>query len=73
MTSIPDRLRMNLDDAAYNPTATQVDFLKRLTGLSDPDELRARVLDIQRRAYSIYPYPCIARFSFLESVCPVLL
>lgn len=71
MSNIPERFRVALDEAAYDPTPQQVHFLKRLTDLADSDELRSRVLDIQRRAYAIHPYPCIVRFSFLEYACLV--
>ncbi|KZV95790.1 hypothetical protein EXIGLDRAFT_834076 [Exidia glandulosa HHB12029] len=29
------------------------------TGITDNEELRQHILDIQRKAYEVYPYPCI--------------
>ena len=36
-------------------------FFKAQTGIEDEDKLKKHILDIQRRAYEVWPYPCIRR------------
>ncbi|VDC02710.1 unnamed protein product [Peniophora sp. CBMAI 1063] len=49
---------------AYSPSPDELEFLKIQTGITDEEQLKARVQDVQRRAYAVYPYVCIHRFAF---------
>ncbi|KAH8834003.1 hypothetical protein DL96DRAFT_1703630 [Flagelloscypha sp. PMI_526] len=40
-------------------------FLKQTTGITDTEELKKHILEIQAKAYSVNPYPCIRLFSFI--------
>ncbi|VDC02708.1 unnamed protein product [Peniophora sp. CBMAI 1063] len=54
------------NSTAYSPTPEELEFLKSQTGIADEAELERRVRDVQRRAYDVYPYVCIHRFSFIR-------
>jgi len=41
-------------------------FFKKQTGIEDTEELKDHILNVQREAYNIFPYPCIRSFSFLK-------
>ncbi|KAG0147797.1 hypothetical protein CROQUDRAFT_655816 [Cronartium quercuum f. sp. fusiforme G11] len=43
---------------------TDLEFFKQVTNISDPVELESRVLELAKRAYKIYPYPCIWGLKF---------
>ncbi|KAF8313789.1 hypothetical protein DL93DRAFT_1118380 [Clavulina sp. PMI_390] len=53
-----------LDTAIYNPAAESLDFL-HATITKDDEELRRIIFDVQREAYVVQPFPCIARYGFL--------
>ncbi|KAI6042649.1 hypothetical protein EDC04DRAFT_908308 [Pisolithus marmoratus] len=51
-------------DAALDPEV--LSFMKSLTGIQDNGELKAHILDVQKKAYAVYPYPCIGLLHFLN-------
>ncbi|QRV73733.1 hypothetical protein RhiJN_01747 [Ceratobasidium sp. AG-Ba] len=53
-----------LDESLYSLSDEELKFYLAWTGISDEDELKRHILDIQARAYKIFPYPCIRRLSF---------
>ncbi|KAI8985643.1 hypothetical protein BD414DRAFT_462227 [Trametes punicea] len=55
-----------LDPSLYSIDDEAMEFMKELTGIKDPEELRQHILGVQAEAYSIFPYRCIQRFSFLS-------
>ncbi|KAI0823142.1 hypothetical protein BC628DRAFT_1417830 [Trametes gibbosa] len=55
-----------LDESLYSIDDEALGFMKKQTGIEDPDELKKHILAVQAEAYAIYPYPCIRRFSFLS-------
>ncbi|KZV91243.1 hypothetical protein EXIGLDRAFT_615917, partial [Exidia glandulosa HHB12029] len=42
------------------------EFFKTQTGIKDDEKLREHILDVQRRAFAVWPYPCIRRFGFTK-------
>ncbi|KAI0757381.1 hypothetical protein C8Q80DRAFT_1090761 [Daedaleopsis nitida] len=58
-------LQSALDESLYNIEAGALEFMKSQTGIQDPDELKKHILAVQAEAYTIHPYPCIRRFSFV--------
>ena len=42
-----------LDESLYELTDEEESFLMRQTGISDPEELKKHVLDIQREVYAV--------------------
>ncbi|KAJ7467478.1 hypothetical protein FB451DRAFT_1352474 [Mycena latifolia] len=52
------------DDHHYVLDPAELAFLKAQTGVQDDEELKAHVLALQKKAYEVYPYPCIRRFGF---------
>jgi hypothetical protein len=45
-----------------------LEFFKSQTGISDDEELKKHILQVQEEAYNVHPYPCIWMFSFLRCV-----
>lgn len=39
--------------------APQLELFKRATGITDPVKLKAHLIDVQRTAFKVRPYPCI--------------
>ncbi|KAF8124084.1 hypothetical protein EV363DRAFT_1178416 [Boletus edulis] len=65
MVFTPDRKTAPpLDPNLYELDAESLTFFKSVTGIHDEDELKEHVLDVQRQAYGVVPYPCIRGFSF---------
>ncbi|EJF63731.1 hypothetical protein DICSQDRAFT_167780 [Dichomitus squalens LYAD-421 SS1] len=54
-----------LDPELLSLSDAESSFLRSTTSLND-DELRKRILDIQKRAYEEYPYPCVRAFHFVN-------
>ncbi|KAF7356402.1 hypothetical protein MVEN_00972800 [Mycena venus] len=54
------------DDPQYVLDPAELAFLKTETGIQDDDALKAHVLAIQKKAYEVYPYPCIRLFGFVR-------
>ncbi|KAI0639004.1 hypothetical protein C8Q77DRAFT_23133 [Trametes polyzona] len=55
-----------LDESLYALDDEASTFMKLQTGIEDPEALKRHILSVQAEAYSIHPYPCIRRFSFLS-------
>ncbi|KAH7906669.1 hypothetical protein BJ138DRAFT_1174876 [Hygrophoropsis aurantiaca] len=55
-----------LDKALYDVMVEPegISFLKTQTGITDNEELKAHILDLQAKAYAVEPYPCIRAFRF---------
>ncbi|PFH52913.1 hypothetical protein AMATHDRAFT_1651 [Amanita thiersii Skay4041] len=63
-TDTDTKQEFNLDVTLLSLDSEESEFFKSQTGIVDDEELRKHILDIQMRAYKVYPYPCIYRFSF---------
>ncbi|KDR76886.1 hypothetical protein GALMADRAFT_245992 [Galerina marginata CBS 339.88] len=59
-------LNAQLDNFLYSLDAEERDFFQQLTGIQDEDALREHILAVQAKAYEVYSYPCIRRFSFIR-------
>ncbi|TFK40028.1 hypothetical protein BDQ12DRAFT_680236 [Crucibulum laeve] len=57
-------LRPALDEGFYSLKPDELAFFKTQTGISDPEELKCHIIEVQKKAYEIYGYPCIRRFAF---------
>ncbi|KAF8586105.1 hypothetical protein K439DRAFT_1341562 [Ramaria rubella] len=55
-----------LDTRLYWMLDAEKEFFKVHTGIQDDEELKQHVLETQRLAYAVVPYPCIRLFSFLR-------
>ncbi|EJD41307.1 hypothetical protein AURDEDRAFT_115549 [Auricularia subglabra TFB-10046 SS5] len=55
-----------LDDAAFQLRPDEASFFKSQTGIDDDAQLKQHILDVQRKAYTVWPYPCIRRMAFLK-------
>ncbi|KDQ24625.1 hypothetical protein PLEOSDRAFT_1113876 [Pleurotus ostreatus PC15] len=55
-----------LDPKLYSLDEQEAAFFKSATGIQDEEELKKHILDVQAKAYAIFGYPCIRRFSFLR-------
>lgn len=55
-----------VDETAYSIREEEKNFFKLATGINDDEGLRKHICEIQARAYSIFPYPCIRAFYFLN-------
>ncbi|KAG8219067.1 hypothetical protein J3R82DRAFT_4824 [Butyriboletus roseoflavus] len=53
-------------DAAYALSPEQATFFKAQTGIDDDNDLRTHILEVQERAFKIFPYSCIRWFMFLQ-------
>jgi len=58
--------RPPLDASLYNLQEDEQDFYTQQTGITDPEELRKHILNVQAQAYEVYSYPCIRRFGFTK-------
>ncbi|KAJ7467480.1 hypothetical protein FB451DRAFT_1092690 [Mycena latifolia] len=54
------------DDHHYVLTPAELAFLKTQTGIQDDEELKTHVLALKKKAYEVYPYPCIRLFGFVK-------
>ncbi|KAG8717578.1 hypothetical protein FRC09_014059 [Ceratobasidium sp. 395] len=55
-----------LDESLYSLTPDELSFHQGWTGITDEAELKQHIISVQSRAYKIFPYPCIRRFSFTK-------
>ncbi|KAI9067915.1 hypothetical protein FKP32DRAFT_207472 [Trametes sanguinea] len=55
-----------LDPSFYSIDDEALEFMKTLTGITNPEELKRHIISVQAEAYAIYPYNCIRRFNFLS-------
>ncbi|KAA1474301.1 hypothetical protein DENSPDRAFT_824110 [Dentipellis sp. KUC8613] len=55
-----------LDNSLYKLEDEQKVFFKATTGITDDEELKKHILEVQARAYALRPYPCIQRFTFID-------
>ena len=44
---------LDLDPSIYNPSKESVDFFKKVTGISDDDELKQHIIDVQKDAWHV--------------------
>ncbi|PPQ77581.1 hypothetical protein CVT25_011373 [Psilocybe cyanescens] len=58
--------RPSLQPSRYNLQDDERRFFQLLTGIEDDAKLRDHILAVQAKAYQIYGYPCIRRFSFIK-------
>ncbi|CDO69705.1 hypothetical protein BN946_scf184851.g93 [Trametes cinnabarina] len=65
-TTKDGRVIQPLDPSFYSIDDEALEFMKKLTGIEDPEELKQHIMSVQREAYTIYPYNCIRRFNFLK-------
>ncbi|EJF56627.1 hypothetical protein DICSQDRAFT_157852 [Dichomitus squalens LYAD-421 SS1] len=55
-----------LDSSMYAPDEEEKAFMKATTGIQDDEELKAHILAVQAKAWTIYKYPCIRQFDFMR-------
>ncbi|KAF5373310.1 hypothetical protein D9615_007401 [Tricholomella constricta] len=55
-----------LDERFYGLSSDEFDFFKSQTGIKDEDAIKQHIITVQKKAYSIYGYPCIRFFSFTK-------
>ncbi|KAH9481460.1 Methyltransferase adrK [Psilocybe cubensis] len=58
--------RPSLDPSRYSLEEDERQFFALLTGINDEEELKKHILAVQEKAYQVYGYPCIRRFSFAK-------
>ncbi|EGO30024.1 hypothetical protein SERLADRAFT_359735 [Serpula lacrymans var. lacrymans S7.9] len=56
-----------LDERLYVLKPEASAFFKSHTGIHDDDALKSHILDVQAKAYKIFPYPCIRFLGFTET------
>ncbi|KAI0320558.1 hypothetical protein OF83DRAFT_567380 [Amylostereum chailletii] len=54
----------SLDTSLYNLGEQESIFLKQQTGIQDDEGLKEHILDLQAKAFAVYPYPCIRYFEW---------
>ncbi|TFY61382.1 hypothetical protein EVG20_g7080 [Dentipellis fragilis] len=54
-----------LDSSLYKLEDEQKVFFKATTGITDDEDLKKHILNVQAKAYALRPYPCIQRFTFI--------
>ncbi|RDB23458.1 Methyltransferase ausD [Hypsizygus marmoreus] len=55
-----------LTEEFYSLAEDEYQFFKSQTGIEEPEELKAHIIAVQKKAYEIYGYPCIRSFSFIK-------
>ncbi|KAG9122137.1 hypothetical protein FRC07_001614 [Ceratobasidium sp. 392] len=55
-----------LDESAYSLAPDELEFYQSTTGITNEVELKRHIIDIQTKAYKIFPYPCIRGFMFTK-------
>ncbi|KAH9921694.1 uncharacterized protein BXZ73DRAFT_91724 [Epithele typhae] len=65
-TPIRDSWVANADFRSLNLDETEREFLKAKTGIQTDEALKQHVLDVQREALVVHPYPCIVVFAFTK-------
>ncbi|TFK32152.1 hypothetical protein BDQ12DRAFT_659538 [Crucibulum laeve] len=58
------KLKPLLDEGFYSLKPHELAFFKSQTGIHDPEDLKQHIIGVQKKAYEVYGYPCIRRFSF---------
>jgi hypothetical protein len=53
-----------LDPSVLSLSEEEADFFKSQTKIVGDEELRNHIIDVQKKAYAVYPYRCIQTFSF---------
>ncbi|KIJ29314.1 hypothetical protein M422DRAFT_188570, partial [Sphaerobolus stellatus SS14] len=48
----------------YDPTQEEVEWMKKVTGIQDEEELKNHALKTQAQGLAVFPYPCLKRFVF---------
>ena len=66
MAAMFDHVAFPLDEKLYSLDTEESEFLKRWTGIEDDADLKDHILTMQRKAYSVAPYPCIRGFAFTK-------
>ncbi|KAI9059640.1 hypothetical protein FKP32DRAFT_1129713 [Trametes sanguinea] len=61
-----------LDDKLYSLSGDELKFMQVHTGIMDEEELKRHIMEVQAAAYTIYPYPCIRAFRFVQFKLPKL-
>ncbi|KAF8638313.1 hypothetical protein AX17_002333 [Amanita inopinata Kibby_2008] len=61
-----------LDESLYSLDDDELAFFKSQTGIDDDEQLKNHILAVQAKAYQVYRYPCIRRFSFIKLKIPRL-
>ncbi|KAF8640237.1 hypothetical protein AX16_010133 [Volvariella volvacea WC 439] len=57
-----------LEESLYSIVKEEAkEFLKAATGIQDDGELKRHIIDVQKKAYAVYGYPCIRCFSFANT------
>ncbi|RDX53383.1 hypothetical protein OH76DRAFT_1545423 [Lentinus brumalis] len=56
----------SLDDSFYAPDYEEKAFMQVAAGIESDEELRAHIVTVQTKAFSLYRYPCIRIFEFLR-------
>ncbi|KDR76356.1 hypothetical protein GALMADRAFT_247763 [Galerina marginata CBS 339.88] len=59
-------LKPKLDPSFYSLRPDERIFFQKLTGIQDEEALKEHIIAVQAKAYAIYGYPCIRRFSFIK-------
>lgn len=62
----PPQYKLELDPNLYSLEDDEKAFLKQLTRIENEAELKEHVLNIQKEAFAVHPYPCIHSFRFLN-------
>ncbi len=50
---VPSNLRAPLDETMYSLDDTELEFLTKLTGIRDPEDLKKHAIAIQAQAYEV--------------------
>ncbi|KAF9219079.1 hypothetical protein BS17DRAFT_437260 [Gyrodon lividus] len=64
--SVKQNSLLALQKQYYKITPAQAAFFKSQTGITDDEELKQHILEVQEAAYKVAPYPCIVGFVFLQ-------
>jgi len=63
--AVPPITPPSLDEPSFQPHEDEIAFLHK-TITDNDEELRARILAVQKEAYEKHPYPCILWFHFIS-------
>jgi len=55
-----------LDEGLFSPDSEELAFFLTETRITSESALKSHLIDVQARAYKVYPYPCIRRFAFTK-------
>ncbi|KAG6807487.1 hypothetical protein H0H92_007295 [Tricholoma furcatifolium] len=58
--------RPPLDEKFLVLSPEELEYFREQTQIQDEDSLRQHIIDVQKKAYQIYGYPCIRFFSFTK-------